>query len=121
MAISLPEFPTFDANRDPTSIAQRWNKWVDRYENLLVAIDITKPERKKALLLHYAGEGVQEIYETLPTPSQDSEDPADAYTIIKQQLNNHFCPKKNVEFEVYMFRQAIDNSRRRPSTSIAPG
>ena len=60
MATAIPDFPSFDVDTDPTGLAQRWKKWLARYENLIIALDITDPRRKKALLLHYAGQGVHE-------------------------------------------------------------
>ncbi len=67
-ANNLPLFPSFDLDDEPKSIGPRWKKWVDRLENLFLALDIDKPQRQKALLLHYAGERVHDIYTTLPTP-----------------------------------------------------
>ena len=104
MAVSLPDFPAFDLYTDPTSTAQRWKKWIQRFENLLVALDVTKADRKKALLLHYAGPNVQEAYETLPTPIVTDE-LTDDYVTAKEQLDAYFCPKRNLEYEAYVFRQ----------------
>ena len=94
MATALPDFPQFDPDREPTSIAQRWKKWIGRLDNLLVALDIQTPARQKALLLHYAGPGTQEINENLPDPppTNGDEQPS-AYEEAKTQLNNYFNPK----------------------------
>ena len=64
MAVSLPDFPSFDIHTELSATGLRWKKWVERFENLLVVIDIAEAKRKKALLLHYAGPDVQEVYET---------------------------------------------------------
>ena len=56
-------------------------------------------ERRRALLLHYAGEEVNEIFETLPNTGND-------YDTAVTKLTEYFSPKKNTEFEVYKFRQA---------------
>ena len=105
MAVSLPDFPPFDVEREPTSLSQRWKKWVGRFENLIIALDIKQSKRKKALLLHYAGPAVQEIADTLPPAARDDDRP-DEYDATLAQLNGYFNPKKNVEYEVFTFRQA---------------
>ena len=56
-------------------------------------------ERRRYLLLHYAGEEVNEIFETLPNTGND-------YDTAVTKLTEYFWPKKNTEFEVYKFRQA---------------
>ena len=63
-----------------------------------MGIKSDKP-RKRALLLHYAGEEVNEIFETLPNTG-------DNYDTAVARLTEHFSPKKNTEFEIYKFRQA---------------
>ena len=95
---SLPEFPKFDISCHPTSLAGAWSKWVKRFENLIVALEITDTDRQRALLLHYAGEEVNEIYETLTDTDK-------SYDSTKAALTRYFEPKKNVTFEVYAFRQ----------------
>jgi hypothetical protein len=65
MAKSLPSFPTFDLSEDQTSIGQRWNKWVRKFENFLSAMNIADDARKKSMLLHYSGDDVYDVYETL--------------------------------------------------------
>ena len=105
MEASLPDFPAFDVDSDTTSLGQRWKKWLSKYENLLIAVDITESKRSKALLLHYARQSTQDIFETLPDlPATDSA--ANIYYQAVAKLSTYFNPKKDVEFEIYLFRQA---------------
>lgn len=97
MASALPNFPPFNVNDSAVDI--RWRKWTNRLENLLVGMDVKDKKRQRALLLHYAGEEVNEIFETLS-------DTGDDYATAKGKLTEYFAPKKNTEFEVYKFRQA---------------
>ena len=97
MSINLPEFTSFDVTIEPTSLGITWSKWLKRLENLFTAIEVTDDGRKKALLLHYAGEDVNEIYETLV-------DATGTFSSAKEALTTYFKPKKNLTFQVYNFR-----------------
>ena len=97
MASALPNFPAFNVNDSAVDV--RWRKWTNRFENLLIGMDIKDKKRQRALLLHYAGEEVNEIFETLTNTGDD-------YAGAKGKLDTYFAPKKNTEFEVYKFRQA---------------
>ena len=66
---SLPDFPIFDTDADPTSLGIQWQKWAERLENLFIALDIDNAIRQKALLLHYGGPKLTDIYHTLKSPS----------------------------------------------------
>ncbi|KAK3083972.1 hypothetical protein FSP39_006106 [Pinctada imbricata] len=98
--MSLPTFPKFDIHSNENSVGIRWTKYVNQLENLFVAMDISSKKRKKALLLHYAGEDVFDIHQTLPDTSAE-----DGYDQSKTALTNYFQPQVNREFEVFEFRQ----------------
>ena len=65
-------------------------KYVAKLENLFVGLNIDSKKRKKALLLHYSGDDVFEIYETLNLDADDQN-----YDDTKTGLDNYFNPKKN--------------------------
>ena len=103
MATALPTFPEFDVSETSTQ-ATRWKKWLSRFRNLLVAMNVTNKPRQRALLLHYAGEATNEIFDTLPnTTVGEGDDPLEKAV---QALTNYFTPKQNREYEIYVFRQA---------------
>ena len=94
----LPAFPPFvetDNNPGP-----HWKKWLSRFERLMVALDINSAKRKRALLLHYAGPKVDEIFDTLQETGEDED-----YDRAVAALNKYFEPKSNSMYEVYIFRQ----------------
>jgi len=64
----------FQADSDPATTAQRWKRWIDRFENLTIAINLTDATRMKALLLHLAGESVQDTYDGLVVDEIGEED-----------------------------------------------
>ena len=106
MATSLPTFPSFDMHSDGAA-SQRWEQWIGRLENLFVALNITNAERKRALLLHYAGEEVYDVFQTLTNTGND-------FATAKAKLTEYFEPKKNVAFSVYSFCQG----KQRPDERI---
>ena len=62
--INLPNFPEFDVSPRET-VATRWDKYVKKLNRLFTAMNIDVDIRKQAMLLHYAGDDVQDIFETL--------------------------------------------------------
>ena len=65
-SVFLPEFPRFSLNEDEMhSVGVRWKKYMSRFNNFLVALNINTEARKRALLLHYGGFSLQDIYESL--------------------------------------------------------
>ena len=125
---SLPVFPSFDAEIDRPDVATRWTKWLARLENLFVALYITDDKRKQALLLHYAGEQVHDIFDaesssqarpaatpsTSSTSSTSSATAPDSYAGTVNVLTTYFAPKRNVQMEVYVFRSC----KQKPGQSL---
>ena len=106
MAQHLPSFPRFEPH-DSGDISTRWRKWVSKFRNLMVALDINNDARQKALLLHYVGDETNDIFDTLTVEvAADGETNTDKAI---QTLTNHFEPKQNIEFAIYKFRQAQQN------------
>ena len=107
MASSLPPFPTFDIT-DQSSLNIRFNKYLDRFDNFIAAMGITNANRKKAMLLHYAGESVHDIYDTL-TPMPEPGEGEDVFTVTRNKLKEHFEPHQNDEYQKFVFRQTLQN------------
>ena len=68
---------------------------------MFIGMNITIPKRKRALLLHYAGPDVDEIFDTLPNTGEDND-----YDTAVAKLHEYFSPQVNTTYEVYNFRQA---------------
>ena len=58
-------------------------------------MNVTDATRKRALLLHYVGEEVSDIFENLPDTGDDKEFEKACEALIK-----YFTPKKKVSFEI---------------------
>jgi hypothetical protein len=65
----------------------------------LKATGATKDEQKRALLLHVAGEEVQDIIETLDNTGTK-------YDQAVAALSDYFKPRKHISFERHVFRHA---------------
>ena len=99
---ALPTFTAFDLQAG--DLSREWRKYAARFENMLLAMDITNATRKKAMLLHYVGEEINEIFETLEV--QETDETEDVFIKAEKALKNYFTPQKNLEYEVYKFHQA---------------
>ncbi len=112
--------PPFDIHGECSSQGTRWDLWLKRFENFLVAANIEDSKRRRALLLHFAGEQVHSIFTTLEEDSTSLEDGTkgegteghsglDSYKIAVHLLNSYFQPKKNIDYESYVFRSCKQN------------
>jgi hypothetical protein len=104
MATALPTFPSFDPNADQGAPGVRFKKYISRFRNLIIATDIDDPARQIALLLHYIGEEVNDILETLTVS-----EPAEGETVLDvtiKALSDYFTPTQNPVVEEYKFRNA---------------
>ena len=82
------------------SAGARWERWLRRFDNFILAKDIDNDTRCKAMLLHYAGEPVFDLSESIGVVGGDT------LLQTKAKLTAYFAPRRNVEFEVFTFRQA---------------
>ena len=101
---TLPVFPEFDL-RDQINLATRWEKYMKRFNNSMAAMDVKEESRKRALLLHYSGEEVNDLFDTLPDTGEDND-----YKEACEALTRYFTPKRNVSFEIFKFRNLKQES-----------
>lgn len=83
------------------SAAARWETWVERFEIFLVTKDIEVDKKKRAMMLHYAGEEVFLINKALSNVDDST------YAKLKKKLTDYFDPQKNEEYETFRFRKAV--------------
>ena len=67
---------------------------------MLIGMNNTVAKRKRALLLHYAGPDVDEIFDTLPNTGDGGD-----YDTAVAKLDEYFSLQVNTTYEVYNFRQ----------------
>ena len=65
---------------------------------------IEDPKQTRALLLHYSGPEVDEIFDTLENTGEKKD-----YKTAVEKLTAHFNPQVNTTYEVYDFTKAQQN------------
>ena len=100
MVLDLAAPKEFEISSDPSTVAQRWKKWVISFQFYLTATGVTQEEQKRALLLHVAGTKVQEVFSTLSAADGTC-------AAALNSFNTYFAPKANTRYERYLFRQSV--------------
>lgn len=79
---------------------REWKRWKRNFQYFISANGITDAQRKKQLLLLFAGEQVQEVFENLkvekPQEGPLADKFVDAYQSVVDRLDGHFASKINV-------------------------
>ena len=65
MATTNCTFAHFDC-QNTEGISVRWNKYAARYKNMMKGFNIAYPDQLLALMLHFGGEAMYVIFESLP-------------------------------------------------------
>ena len=93
----LMKVKPFDPNSDPLSIGRQQQRWLKSFllcgDSKALIIQADKADNKvqrRALLLHCAGEQLQEIFQTLADTGSAAE-----YEKAVNALNAYFIPKAN--------------------------
>ena len=99
-SMALPNFYPFPVHSDEQSSCVRWRKYIDKFENLLCALDVHDDARKKALLLHYIGDEAYDIFDSFSDEqkgvgSVNAEGEANEYETLKHSFTTYFTPKQN--------------------------
>ena len=96
--LCVTRIPCFSPSGDISSVSNRWGTWLERFDIFAHASGCTDDRQKRMLLLHTAGEGVQDICATLADKGAPYDEAAAA-------LNAHFQPQVNVTFQRHVFRR----------------
>ena len=84
------------------SAGARWEQWLRRFEKFIVRYD----ERIKAMMLHYAGEAVFELYDAVVVVTDYS------FAQAKEKLTSCFTPRQNEKYELFTFRQVQQQAQQ---------
>ena len=76
----------------------RWERWVRRFENFVLAKGINDDAYIKAMMLHHTGETVVELSESVGVLDTDT------YAVAREKLTAYSTPRHNTEYEIFVFR-----------------
>ena len=102
VTLNVNAVQSFDAHCDASSQCQRWQRWLRSFELYVGASGVTDDTQIRELLLHCAGESVQDIFFTLA-------DTGNTYETAKAKITAYFTPRKNTSYNRHMFRKACQN------------
>ena len=110
--------PKFDCHSpDPATLGPRWKRWLTSFElfanckGLIITegTNAATKQRRRAMLLHFAGPDVQEIFSTLAETSEGTD-----YAAAVTALNGYFLPKVNSAFA----RQKFDRLQQKEGETV---
>ena len=101
--------PCFEPRAEPHTSSVRWKRWKSSFDLYVLAKGIVEDRQKVALLLHTAGQEVQDFYDTLAGPREELRD----YKDVVELLDSYFVPKVNVPFKRHVFRQMEQQSHEK--------
>ena len=108
---NLPNYPSFDIVDDPT-VASKWEDWLDGFEAMFRAMEITEEGRKRDLLLHYIGTGGRKLLKRLEDTGTAGEE--GEYTKPVEALTLYFTPKLD---RLYLMNK-LQQMKQGPTESI---
>ena len=100
--MNTPTYHTFDTKEEGR--ATRWSKWESRLRNVFIGYEIVDPKRRKALLLSFAGDDLNDIVDSLAEGALTPGEGENVYDKLVSALSEFFNPHTNKEFQRYSFR-----------------
>ena len=100
---ALPHYPKF--NYESQNKASKWTKYVNRLKNYFTAYNIEVDKRKKAILLTFVGEEVNDLIDELPSEQTTPEKNETHFDKLVLAVQNHFNPENNTEYNRFIFQK----------------
>ena len=117
MSDAVDKFVNFDCTGDPSNIGPRWERWLNSFEIFADSKGLIIEEgkdnhkqRRRALLLHSAGQAVQDIFITLSDTGGVKD-----YDKAVTALTTYFQPAKNATYARHVFR----NLQQQPGETVS--
>ena len=96
----------FDPDWGPTTTGLWFKKYLERFKNYLVAINVKDKARKISLHALCRGKGTRYIRHSL-------EEMGDDFETAGQKLQENFEPKKHQLYNRYQFRQIVQEQKKK--------
>jgi hypothetical protein len=99
----------FDPHGDRLNLGKRWERWLERFERDLKyngcdPNEAENSETEQMALLIYAGIQVEDIHDSLPSPTRPSSVSNEQWTEYRQskeKSNQYFLPQKSNDFALF--------------------
>lgn len=101
--LSLPG--NFIVLNDLSATALNWQKWKRSLTIYWETIQVKVVVRKRSVLLHSAGQDLQDIIYNIPGAIVEANENIDVFSIAVQKLEDYFAPKLSRIFERHSFRK----------------
>ncbi|XP_063892981.1 uncharacterized protein LOC135117524 [Helicoverpa armigera] len=98
----------FECDGEAGSVGARWERWKRGLYIYLEAADVTTSSKKRASLLHWGGQELQEVLFNIPggyIRSNEAGQDKDVFEVAIKKLDEYFAPKQNKRYERHLFRQ----------------
>ncbi|CAH2089953.1 unnamed protein product [Euphydryas editha] len=95
----------FECGGEAGSVGARWERWKRSLNIYLEAADVTTSSKKRASLLHWGGQELQEILFNIPGGYVTADENVDVFNVAITKLDEYFAPKQNKRYERHLFRQ----------------
>ncbi|XP_038221597.1 uncharacterized protein K02A2.6-like [Zerene cesonia] len=99
----------FECDGEAGSVGARWERWKRGLYIYLEAADVISSSKKRASLLHWGGQELQEILFNIPggyvALTEDDGHDIDVFEVSIKKLDEYFAPKQNKRYERHLFRQ----------------
>lgn len=98
----------FECDGEAGSVGARWERWKRSLYIYLKAADVNTSSKKRASLLHWGGQELQEILFNIPggyVTSVEGGQDKDVFEVAIKKLDEYFAPKQNKRYERHLFRQ----------------
>jgi hypothetical protein len=111
----------FDPHGDRLNLGKRWERWLERFERDLEyngcdPDEAENSETAQMALLIYAGIQVEDIHDSLPSPTRPSSVSSEQwaeYRQSKEKLNQYFLAQKSNDFALFeLMRVKPEESER---------
>ena len=100
---ALPHYPEFDYVSE--NKAAKWTKYVNRLRNYFPAYNIEDDKWKKAILLTFVGEEVNDLIDELLSEQTTPEKNKTHFDKLVLAVQNHFNPENSTEYNRFIFQK----------------
>ena len=83
----------------------RWDRWVRRFDNFVLAKGLNDDTCIKAMKLHHAGETVFELSASVGVLDTDIIYLYLYLAVAREKLTAYFTPKRNTEYDIFVSQQ----------------